>query len=139
VAALLAAYADQRDEQGHARVVLSGHHPKRDNCARDCAGAQRAESPGRSGDVAFGVGAAGCAQDGQPGCGDPVAVLEGISTGEMQPALEVLVGPEAKGLSASTVARLKQIWREENAIWRNRRLDVDQWVSIKVSAEDHVA
>ena len=30
VADLLASYADQRDEQGHARVVLSGHHPKRD-------------------------------------------------------------------------------------------------------------
>ena len=26
---LLATYADQRDEQGHARVVLSGHHPER--------------------------------------------------------------------------------------------------------------
>lgn len=27
---LLAAYADQRDTQGHARVVGSGHHPERD-------------------------------------------------------------------------------------------------------------
>ena len=30
VTELLATYADQRDEQGHARVVLSGHHPERD-------------------------------------------------------------------------------------------------------------
>ena len=30
VADLLASYAEQRDEQGHARVVLSGHQPKRD-------------------------------------------------------------------------------------------------------------
>ncbi len=30
VADLLASYADQRDEQGHARVVLSGHQPTRD-------------------------------------------------------------------------------------------------------------
>ena len=29
VAELLATYAEQRDEQGHARVVLSGHHPPR--------------------------------------------------------------------------------------------------------------
>ncbi len=29
VANLLASYGDQRDEQGHARVVLSGHHPTR--------------------------------------------------------------------------------------------------------------
>ncbi len=30
VAELLATYADQSTEQGHARDVLSGHHPKRD-------------------------------------------------------------------------------------------------------------
>ena len=60
----------------------------------------------------------------------PWLYLKGISTGEMQPALEVLVGPEAKGLSASTVARLKQVWREEYAIWRQRRFDADQWVYI---------
>jgi putative transposase len=30
VSELLATYADRRDEQGHARVVLSGHHPTRD-------------------------------------------------------------------------------------------------------------
>ena len=30
VAELLATYANQSTEQGHARVVLSGHHPTRD-------------------------------------------------------------------------------------------------------------
>ncbi len=30
VVELLATYADQQDEQGHARVVLSGHHPTRE-------------------------------------------------------------------------------------------------------------
>ena len=34
--------------------------------------------------------------------------LKGISSGEMDVALEVLAGPDAKGLSASTVARLKR-------------------------------
>jgi len=41
----------------------------------------------------------------------PWLYLKGISTGEMQPALEVLLGSQAKGLSASTVSRLKQTWR----------------------------
>ncbi len=50
----------------------------------------------------------------------------------MQTALEALVGPEAKGLSASTVARLKQTWREEYEIWRQRRVDDEQWVYIWV-------
>ena len=37
------------------------------------------------------------------------------------------MGPEAKGLSASTVARLKHTWRAEYVTWRQRRID-EQWV-----------
>jgi len=40
----------------------------------------------------------------------PWLYLKGVSSGEMEAALEVLVGPEAKGLSASTVSRLKHSW-----------------------------
>jgi putative transposase len=43
----------------------------------------------------------------------PWLYLKGISSGEMGAALEVLVGPEAKGLSASTVSRLKRVWAQE--------------------------
>ena len=48
----------------------------------------------------------------------PWLYLKGISTGEMGAALEVLVGPNAKGLSASTVSRLKQTWAQEYRNWR---------------------
>ena len=48
----------------------------------------------------------------------------------MQPALEVLLGSQAKGLSASTVSRLKQIWRAEYETWQHRRLDNDRWVYV---------
>jgi len=60
----------------------------------------------------------------------PWLYLKGISTGEMESALDVLVGSEAKGLSASTVARLKHEWAAEYADWRTPRLDRDQWVYI---------
>ena len=40
----------------------------------------------------------------------PWLYLKGVSSGEMGEALKVLIGPEAKGLSASTVSRLKQVW-----------------------------
>ena len=40
----------------------------------------------------------------------------------MSEALEVLVGAEPKGLSASTVARLKRQWAEEYQSWRNQSL-----------------
>lgn len=58
----------------------------------------------------------------------PWLYLKGVSSGEMGAALEVLVGPEAKGLSASTVSRLKQTWAQEYRQWTARRLDMDQWV-----------
>lgn len=58
----------------------------------------------------------------------PWLYLKGVSTGEMASALSVLVGPEAKGLSASTVARLKQQWSEDYQAWRKSRLDKDRWV-----------
>lgn len=58
----------------------------------------------------------------------PWLYLKGVSTGEMEEALSVLVGPEAKGLSASTVSRLKAQWKTEYEAWRTRRLDKDRWV-----------
>jgi len=43
----------------------------------------------------------------------PRLYLKGVSSGEMDEALSVLVGPQAQGLSASTVSRLKQVWADE--------------------------
>ena len=60
----------------------------------------------------------------------PWLYLKGISTGEMHEALQVLVGPAAQGLSASTVARLKQVWGEEYRAWSEQRLDKDRWVYV---------
>jgi ATP-dependent exoDNAse (exonuclease V) alpha subunit len=54
--------------------------------------------------------------------------LKGISSGEMGAALEVLVGSQAKGLSASTVSRLKQVWAQEYRDWCEERLDQERWV-----------
>ena len=60
----------------------------------------------------------------------PWLYLKGISTGEMGPALDALIGPEAKGLSQSTVSRLKRKWAEQYRGWRGRSLDEDQWVYV---------
>jgi len=60
----------------------------------------------------------------------PWLYLKGISTGEMGEALKVLVGNDAKGLSASTVSRLKQEWGQEYQQWQHKPLDKDQWVYI---------
>lgn len=58
----------------------------------------------------------------------PWLYLKGISTGQMREALEVLVGPEAKGLSASVVSRLKGQWHGEYEEWKKRPLDEGRWL-----------
>jgi len=60
----------------------------------------------------------------------PWLYLQGISSGNMQAALEVLLGPEARGLSANTVSRLKQQWSDEYDVWRKQDLSNDKWVYI---------
>ena len=56
-----------------------------------------------------------------------MAAPEGVSTGEMGDALEILVGAEASGFSASTVSRLMQACAEEYKTWREALLDGDEW------------
>ena len=60
----------------------------------------------------------------------PWLYLKGISTGEMQPALETLLGKHAKGLSANTVSRLKQQWEQDYDSWRQRDLSKRRYVYI---------
>jgi len=60
----------------------------------------------------------------------PWLYLKGVSSGEMSEALKVLVGPDAKGLSASTVSRLKQVWAEEYQNWCEEPLDQDRWAYV---------
>ena len=49
----------------------------------------------------------------------PWLYLKGISSVDMNEALQSLLGPEAQGLSATTVSRLKQKWAREHTAWRN--------------------
>jgi putative transposase len=53
----------------------------------------------------------------------PWLYLKGISSGDFNEALAALLGPEAKGLSATTVTRLKGIWQDEYQTWRKRSLE----------------
>lgn len=60
----------------------------------------------------------------------PWLYLKGVSSGEMEQALKVLLGPQAQGLSASTVSRLKQVWAQEYRSWSDARLDKERWVYV---------
>jgi transposase-like protein len=58
----------------------------------------------------------------------PVLYLKGVSTGDFAEALSALLGPDAGGLSASTIARLKEAWVDEHARWRERDLSAKRYV-----------
>jgi transposase-like protein len=57
-----------------------------------------------------------------------VLILKGISSGDFEEALAALVGQDAPGLSASTIARLKEVWAEEHARWQKRDLSARRYV-----------
>jgi len=60
----------------------------------------------------------------------PWLYLRGISTGDMQEALSVLLGDDAKGLSPAVVSRLKAEWAEEYAAWNRRDLSGERYVYV---------
>lgn len=60
----------------------------------------------------------------------PWLYLKGVSTGDFSEALAALLGPEAKGLSASTVTRLKGIWEQEYQDWSRRSLADKRYVYV---------
>jgi len=60
----------------------------------------------------------------------PWLYLKGISSGDFSEALAALLGPEAKGLSATTVTRLKGIWQQEYQDWSKRSLAGKHYVYV---------
>jgi hypothetical protein len=53
----------------------------------------------------------------------PWLYLKGISTGDMNEALQSLLGADCPGLSASTVTSLKKTWEGEFKEWNSRSLE----------------
>ena len=60
----------------------------------------------------------------------PWLYLKGISSGDFSEALAALLGPQAKGLSANTVTRLKAVWAEEHDAWSKRSLAGKHYVYV---------
>src|SRR5207237_4798109 len=60
----------------------------------------------------------------------PWLYLKGISTGDFSEALTALVGPAAKGLSATTITRLKEVWQGEFQEWSRRSLKGKEYVYV---------
>ena len=139
VADFLAKHADLETEDGLRRVVRHGHLPERE--------------------VMTGIGTVAVrqprARDRAAGADDPerirftpailppyarrskslemlipILYLKGISTGDFEEALSALLGKDAPGLSASTIARLKEVWVEEHERWNERDLSAKRYVYV---------
>lgn len=130
----LVQFSPMRTEAGHAAVVRNGHHPER-SFQTGLGPVNVRILKGRSKD------------------GTPVTVrsalvppctrrtrtleaallwlyLKGISSGEMAPALKVMLGSDATGLSANTVSRLKCDWAREYEGWKDAAFDDEPIVYI---------
>lgn len=60
----------------------------------------------------------------------PALYLKGVSTGDMQEALEAILGKDAKGLSPTNIVRLKELWEKEYAEWTRRDLSLKHYAYI---------
>src|SRR3954453_21427432 len=60
----------------------------------------------------------------------PWLYLKGISTGVFSEALQAILGPDAPGLSATTVTRLKAAWEDEHQAWSKRSLAGKRYVYV---------
>ena len=136
LATLLAAFADHRLKDGHARLVRHGYLPERE--------------------VLTGVGPVAVkvprVRDRKPGEDRitftpsilprylrraksveellPWLYLKGVSTGDFSEALAALLGPNAKGLSAKTITRLKADWWEDYGAWQKRDLGARRFLYV---------
>ena len=60
----------------------------------------------------------------------PVLYLRGLSTGDFEEAITVLLGADAAGFSSSTITRLSRVWQDEYEGWRKRPLTGKEYVYV---------
>ena len=134
LAELLSQHDDRRTEKGNAGVVRNGYLPERE--LQSGLGPETVQIPkvrAKTGDAVTFRSALVLPyirKTKSMEAAVPWLYLKGVSSGEMGEALKVLVGPQAQGLSASTVSRLKQVWGEECRQNCEERLDADRWVYV---------
>jgi putative transposase len=132
LATLLEQYANVRTMAGKKAVVRNGYLPERD--VLTAAGPVSVKVPkvrDRSGmGVKFhsSVVPPYVRKSPRVSAALPWLYLKGVSTGDMSEALAVLLGDEAKGLSANVVSRLKAHWSEEWQQWNRRDLSIARYV-----------
>ena len=136
LSALLAQFAHDRTPTGHARVVRHGHLPEREVMTgvgpvavkvprvRD-RGPQAEKVRFTSSILPPYLRKAKSVEELLPWL-----YLKGISTGDFQEALAALLGPNAAGLSSTTISRLKADWWDGYERWQKRDLSARRIVYV---------
>ncbi len=132
----IVAHAELTDAQGRRRVVRHGYLPERE--IQTGLGAVRVKAPRvRDRDPEAPGGRIGFTSSILPRYLRrsksmeellPWLYLKGISSGDFGEALAALLGPDAPGLTASTISRLKALWWDEYEAWQQRDLSARRYV-----------
>jgi len=134
VAGFLGEHADKRTDDGRHRLVRHGHLPERSiitgiGAVEVCVPRVRDRLSGTDDRIRFSSAILPpyARRSKSLEVLIPILYLKGISTGDFAEALSALLGPNAGGLSASTIARLKEVWADEHARWLKRDLSVKRY------------
>lgn len=136
IAEFLEQYRELRTDEGRQRIVRNGHHQER--MIQTGIGDVPVRVP-RGRDKAGGSEAITYSSQLLPpylrrtkSIEDllPWLYLKGISTGDFSDALASLLGENARGLSASTISRMKRFWSQEHEVWSKRSLAGKQYVYV---------
>ena len=137
VSSFIEAHADERLNDGRARIVRHGHLPERDiqtgiGSVRVCQPRVRDRVKDGSAKIHFSprILPKHARRTKSLDAVLPVLYLKGISAGNFQDALSALLGPDAPNLSSDTVLRLRKSWKEELQQWRGRNLSARRYVYI---------
>jgi transposase-like protein len=135
VAGFLGEHADKRTDDGRQRLVRHGHLPERSimtgiGAVEVCVPRVRDRLSGTDDRIRFSSAILPpyARRSKSLEVLIPILYLKGISTGDFAEALSALLGPNAGGLSASTIVRLKEVWADEHARWLKRDLSVKRYV-----------
>jgi putative transposase len=139
VAAFLAKHADLKTDDGRARIVRHGHLPEREVmtgigpvAVRQPRVRDRAAAADAAERIRFtpAILPPYARRSKSLEVLIPILYLKGLSTGDFEEALAALLGKDAPGLSASTIARLKEAWIDEHDRWKKRDVSTRRYVYI---------
>jgi transposase-like protein len=134
----IAAHAEQRDASGHRLVVRNGHLPQRTigtgigpvEVRQPRVNDKRIDENGRRIRFTSRILPPYLRRTRSIDELIPWLYLKGISTGDFGEALQALLGPDAVGLSATNVVRLKASWQQEWKDWDKRSLAGKHYVYV---------